>query len=192
MPPDLRLDADHRYWLDGRELLGATRMLAEVGLIDPRWYTDEACLRGTYVHQAIEWDLLGTLDEATLDPRLIGYLEAARRFLADSKSRVVAVERNLADPLRGIAGTPDLMGYVFDKPAVVDWKSGGKERWHRYQLAIYEDLMRTNTVLPEPLLKRFAVYLREDGTYTSEELTDRTDRAVAQAVITIAQAKRAA
>lgn len=184
------LDDSHRYWMGNRQLDGCTSMLADAGFIDRRWFTDAACLRGCYVHTAIEWDLAGDLDEATLDPALRPYLDAARAFLHDSEARVVAVEPPLADPTFGIAGKPDLVGYFYGKPALPDWKSGGAERWHRYQGAIYKHLARVNQMFPEPLIESYAVYLHDTGKYTLGDKSDRQDAAIAQAVITIAQAKR--
>lgn len=186
------LDGDHRYWSGERELLGATRMLTDAGYIDRRWFTDEACLRGAYVHEAVWLDLRGDLDEEALDERLLGYVHAARAFRRDAAVRVALAEEPLADLVLGIAGKPDVAGYAFARPAVVDWKSGDPYRWHRLQGEIYKHLVRVNQVLPEPVIDAYSVYLHDDGRYTLGERSTLQDRAVVQALITIANDKRAA
>jgi hypothetical protein len=185
---ELRLvDPGHEYWLGNRRLLGATEALTSVGLIDPRWFTEEACLRGTYIHDAIEMDLQNDLGEC--DPLLLPYVEAARKFLRDGDAEVLLVEAPLPDPLLGIAGKLDLLCRWQGKTAVVDWKSGSKAKWHAYQTAIYKHLVTVNKKCAGAI-ERCAVYLRDDGTYSIEPHTGRNDWAIAQAAITVAQVKR--
>jgi hypothetical protein len=186
----IRLDSAHRYFEGERELLGCTRMLTDAGYIDKTWFTDEACIRGSYVHEAVWLDLAGDLDEETLDPRLLGYVGAARAFRLDAKAVILLAEEPLADLTLGIGGKPDLVGYCFGKPAIVDWKSGASARWHALQNEIYKHLVRVNAVLPEPLIDSYAVYLHETGRYTLGPKSTRRDQQVAQAVITIAQDRR--
>ena len=182
---DLRLDADHRYWLGERELLGPTAMLTDVGYIDPQWFTEAACLYGQYVHQAIALDLAQEL-EGFEDG--MGYVDAARAFLRDSEAEVWQVETSLADPVLGVAGTPDVVGRIFGHAGVVDWKTGVKARWHRYQVAVYAHLVRCDRA--EGPITRTAVYLKPTGQYAIETCSDRRDWQIAQAVIAIAHDKR--
>lgn len=185
----VHLDDAHRYWLDGRELDGCTHTLKGVGLIDPSLYTEEARQRGRYVHAMIVMDLERDLAEESVEPVLFGYLLAARAFLRDADLEILAYEQSLADPIRGIAGTPDLFVQRRHRHVLVDWKTGGHERWHGFQLAWYEHLARVNGLIPA-LVERLAVYLHEDGTYTTYPFTDRIDWPVCQAAITVQQAKR--
>lgn len=186
----LELDALHRYWLDGRELDGCTTTLGSVGLIDRSRYTDEARERGSYVHDIIHADRDGDLAEERVDPSLFGYLLAARAYIRESGVDVIAFERPLADPVRGIAGKPDIIGgTASQRCTIIDWKTGAHERWHGYQLAWYEHLARVNGLVGG-LVDRVAVYLRDDGTYQPHRFPDRNDWHVAQAAITVVQAKR--
>lgn len=187
--PVVRLDEQHRYWLDGRELDGCTTTLGSVGLLDRSRYSDEARERGSYVHDVIHADLEGDLADERVRPDRRLYLTAARAYLRESALVALNVERPLADPVRGIAGKPDVIGLVGSRCTVIDWKTGGHERWHGLQLAIYEHLARVNGLV-DGLLDRVAVYLRDDGTYQTHRFTDRNDWHIAQAAITVVQAKR--
>ncbi len=187
----VELDALHRYWLGGRELDGCTTTLASVGLLDRSRYTEEARDRGTYVHECIHADLDGDLSEASVEPARLGYLVAARAYLRESGLEPIVVERSLADSVRSIAGKPDVIGRIRTRFTLPDWKTGDRARWHGYQLAWYEHLARVNGLV-EGLVDRVAVYLREDGTYTTHRFTDRNDWHIAQAAITVTQAKRLA
>ena len=190
MPPDLRLDGEHRYWVGDDRYLGACESLTAAGLIDSRWFTGAACLRGTYAHQAIEWTLAGDLDEASLDPALRPYRDAALKYLGDTKAEIICVERPLYDPILHVAGTPDLVVRSNGGIKVVDWKSGGPAKWHGWQLAIYWHLVRAAVLVPDPIIETVGVYLSDDGTYTTKPFRPREDWKVAQAAITVAWAQR--
>jgi hypothetical protein len=187
----IRLDSEHRYFEGERELLGCTRMLTDAGYIDRTWFTDEACIRGSYAHDAILMDIQGELDEDALDPQIAGYVRAARQFRETADVRVVLSEEPLGDLTLGIGGKPDVVGYAFaNRPVILDWKTGAPARWHALQGEIYKHLVKVNAVLPEPLIEAYSVYLHESGTYSLGPKSTRRDQQVAQAVITIAQDRR--
>jgi hypothetical protein len=186
----VRIDSAHRYFAGERELLGCTRMLTDAGYIDKTWFTDEACLRGQFVHEAILLDMQGDLEDETLDPQLRPYVDAARAFRQDASLRVVLAEEPLADLTIGIGGKPDVVGYAFSKAVILDWKSGAAARWHNLQGEIYKHLVKVNAVLPDQLIDTYAVYLHDTGRYTLGTKSTRRDQQVAQAVITIAQDRR--
>jgi len=187
---DVRLDDSHRYWTPaGRELDGCTSTLKSVGLIDTRHYTEEARQRGTFVHDLVHMDLDGELDATTIDPDLAGYLDAARAYIRDADIAVFHVEQPMACLVRGIAGKPDLVGKRGGRHRVVDWKTGSYEPWHRYQTAWYEHLARVNGFVLG-VVDRVVVYLAADGTYQEKLFQERIDWQIAQAAITVVQAKR--
>lgn len=193
----LTLDVDHRYWLDGAELLGCTTALKGVGMIDARFYNDEAQLRGSWVHDRIEQLLVGGFGRIRQKDVRMGYVEAADKFLKDHKVEPLNVEMALADPLLRIAGKPDLIGlwtrpgHTEERFVIADWKTGQPEKWHRYQTAWYEKLAKINNLV-NLLTDRVGVYLRADGTYTTRMHEDRTDWKIADAVRLVEQAKKAA
>ena len=195
MDEGLVLTSEHEYFFNGRRLDGCTNTLAEAGLLDRTHYTEEGALRGTAVHEAIRQTFLGE------NPKVLRghkpYVAAAFQCLKDIKAEVLHAEWPLAAPLLGIAGMPDVIAEVdlvavADPPfAVIDWKTGQPERWHRYQTAWYEHLARANGLV-EGLCERIVVHLKPDGTYTTRRYADRHDWKVADAARIVVQARRAA
>lgn len=189
------LDAEHRYWLGARQLLGTTTALKLAGLIDDRWYNAEALLRGSYVHQLVHYDVEGDLEETSVDPRLLGYLQAARALKASVGAKVAivngkpAVERVMADPVVGLGGTTDWIGEMYGDPwSLIDWKTGDAYDWHPIQTAIYERLAKVQGLIPrDAKVKRYVGYLRKDGTFKIEPCADAGDLAVGFACVTVAQ-----
>lgn len=186
-------EAAHVYRVGDRELISVTQALKEAGLIETRWFNDEAALRGSYVHAAILLHSQGDLAEESLDPVLQPYFEAYRRFLADTGFRIEACEERLCDEALGYAGTLDIRGQ-FARPAlrgryldIIDVKTGHVPSWVGYQTAAYARLLPRD--LP-PVRWRWALNLQADGTYRLEPLEKRTDEQVFLAALTVAQAKR--
>lgn len=180
--PDVAFDpVAHRYWLGARELPSVTRVLSDVGVIDETWFTPEVAERGTFVHEACELIDLGQLDEATLDDRLLGYVAAYRTFLHYAAPCWSHIEHQVVDPVRGYAGRLDRAGsWDGVVRGVLDLKTGEPQAWVALQLAAYRRL------LPEPhTWRRFALWLRPDGSYRLLEHTDRTDEAVFLAALQV-------
>lgn len=181
-------EAAHRYTLDGRELVSVTQALTEAGFIDARWFTDEAALRGTYVHAAVALHVEGDLAEDSLDPVIRPYFTAYLAFRRESGFVVDACEERICDPVLGYAGTLDLRGQLpSQRPPrvdILDIKTGAVPSWVGYQTAAYARLV------PGVLKRRWALQLRADGTYRLDPLTNTTDERVFLAALTVAQAKR--
>ena len=82
MPDFQFIPEGHKYLLDGKELISVTQCLPK----SPHMKTDEHYgVKGTYVHDACRLYLLNDLDESALDPVLVPYLDALKKFLQDSK-----------------------------------------------------------------------------------------------------------
>lgn len=188
--PGLTFDEDaHRYTLHGRELMSVTTALKLAGLIDDRWYYDQAATRGTYVHQALEWLDRGELDETSIDPQLAGYIQAYRRFLLDCHAGPLHLyEQRLCDPILGYAGTVDRVRFIGQQLSVMDIKTGPPAPWHALQLAAYAALVKEP--LKAPLVRRWGLYLSADGTYRCVPYSDRRDWDVFKAALLVAQFKR--
>jgi hypothetical protein len=185
--PALVFDAQtHRYSLHGRTLCGVTAAIKSAGLIEDRWFSEQATVRGAYVHQALEYLDAGVLDDTTIDPQIAGYVEAYRRFLRDtSLGPVLLNEARLCDAVLGFAGTVDRVRSIHDRHAVIDIKSGTPAPWHGVQLAAYADLVKV--AFSWPTLNRYGLYLRPDGTYALKPYLDRSDWDVFRACLTIWQ-----
>lgn len=172
----IELDLEtHQYRADGRRCGGVTEIITSLGIVDRSWYTEHACRRGTAVHRALESILTGRLDLASAPEEIRPYLEAAVRFLADAGvdiAGLVEVERIVYHPHLHYGGMVDLIGTVFGRRAIVDWKSGGSAG-AGLQTAAYEMAYRAETGCAP--LRRMAVLLRPDGTYRKEDFDDPTD-----------------
>lgn len=184
-------DHNHRYWFDdNREAFGVTAVLKANGFIDDRYFTEQATLRGTFVHQARQYLDEGTLDESTIDPQIAGYVTAYRKWLDECQvGPVVLNETVLGDPTLRLAGTIDFARYIGPHLSVVDVKSGLPQVWHRLQLAAYAELAKR--ALHHAVIRRFGLYLRKDGTYSFLLYPDRHDWDTFKAALTVAQFKRA-
>ena len=167
----------HRYTLDERDLISVTQCLPK----SPHMKTDEHYgVKGTYVHDACRLYLLNDLDESTLDPVLVPYLDALKKFLHDSKGM-------------GMTGIWDI-------------KSGAPTPCTKLQLSAYIELVNGNCpmhpgcdpfksdmVLEEPFMhpvygyagtpdiiisggnpirEGYALYLKDNGKYSLSPVKD--------------------
>ena len=151
------------------KIVSVTEILVAEGFIDTTWYDEYSRTRGEYVHQAAHLYDIGKLDEERLDPVLVPYLEAWKKFLTESKFTVTDSEVRLTG--HGFTGRPDKIGVLNDYPTILDIKSGAVQPWTALQLAGYE-------VLKGTLHKRIAIRLKPNGKYSLTEFKDRRDREV--------------
>lgn len=170
----------HRYTVNGTELPGVTRILAASGVADfsAPWFHDGVKQRGTLVHQAIALDAEGDLDYDLLEPRLVGYVDGWRRYLAERRATVLHSERIVYDLTVGYAGTLDAIvnedGSV--RPTLIDIKpalypSVGPQTaaYARCARALFHHAVA---------FQRAALVLPGDGTYQRIPLTDADDEPV--------------
>jgi len=177
--------ATHSYERDGVRLPSVTQVLKSVGIIDPEKYAPGSAARGTAVHLACQYLDEGDLDESTIPTPLAGYLEAYRKFLADTGWKWTGIEQQMAHPTLAYAGTLDRIA----PDLILDIKSGQPEPSHKWQLAGYA------MMFPSPLkLTRFALYLASDGRYSIKEFPRQeypSDATVFLSALNIAKAKAA-
>lgn len=113
-------EASHTYTVDGVVRPGITDILKKSGIskdydgVDT-FYRD----RGTAVHLAVKFFLKGTLDESTLDPICVPYLEGFKAWLysfPETTDLLKASEIPLYSQRLGFCGTLDLVfnGFIFD------------------------------------------------------------------------------
>jgi hypothetical protein len=118
--------AAHVYRLDGHIVPSVTQVLDEQ-LTDwsgvPVDVLEAARMFGTHVHTACHLLVRDELEWSSLDPALVPYVEAARRFLDESGMTVLNAELPLASQKMKFAGTLDIRGVMRDAVCVVDWKS---------------------------------------------------------------------
>lgn len=155
----------HRYTIDGKVVPSVTQVVRRFApfpfACDP-WYLT----RGTMVHKACALLVLGELDESTIDPRIAGYVAAAKRYLSPEvfgEITTMIVETPTYDKRGQFAGTPDLWA----NHVLIDWKSSDDPATE-IQLGGYVELLMGHR---HPTTTRVcrAIELHDDGTFTVTE-----------------------
>lgn len=141
----LQFDATaHRYTLGGRHLPSVTQVLDVLALYEG--VSLEVLRRaqefGTHVHLATELDDRGVLDLDALDPALLPYLRAWRKFRRDSGFAIAAIEERVVHERHGYAGTLDRRGVYKRRPTIVDIKTCLAPRSVGAQVAAYDAALR--------------------------------------------------
>jgi hypothetical protein len=175
---------EHRYFVDGKPVDNVTRALSL--LVD--WskvkadVLENARQEGVAMHRTIELYEARDLDEETLPAWLKPRLDAYKAFKAETGFEVEASEERVYHPVYRYAGTADLFGRFErsrnPRKAVIDLKrsfAGG--RAIGLQTAAYGEARREreragNSVGP---YLRYALQLRADGSYRTQEYTNPRD-----------------
>jgi hypothetical protein len=163
----------HTYEVDGVRWPSVTELIEYAGLKNNFGHTPFYAQRGKYVHRAIELDVKGTLDIATVDPEVRPGLEAWRDFRAASECEVAATERRVFNAELRYGGTMDLLLEMEGRFFVTDVKYGSPAPWHGLQAFMYRDALLSEgySHYAEPAV----LYLRKNGRYSwrlvEEDLT---------------------
>lgn len=180
----ITLNDDHEYFVDGVRKPGVSEILEDVGLIDKTWYNDHACLRGTYVHKAVEIYHTSILDFSSLDDEIKPYFRAYVQFVQKTRFKPLLVERMYHEPTYDYCGTPDLVGYVNGELTVIDIKTGGVSNWAPIQLAGYQKLIGKR-VEGKAIPHRMILNLTTDEKWKPVICKDRHDNDIFMAALTI-------
>jgi len=181
--------ATHTYSVNGVGMPFVTGILTSCGLITGRRFMSQADSdRGTAVHKITEFYDKGTLDETTVDPRLVGYFNAYKRFLAEHNPVWGAIEKRVFSPL-GYCGSIDRIGTIGNRLTVLDIKTGVPCKWHGLQLAGY-----AITTISEQIefaeIDRVSLHLADDGEYKMIHHGDPADMQYFLACLSVAQLKK--
>lgn len=162
----------HTYSLLSREIVpSVTQVLERSGLadyssIDPD-VLKRAQERGTAVHLACELYDAGNPLAESVGPKIVPYLDAWKRFRAESRAVVLRSEHLVYHPRWRYAGTLDRVVLLNGRVTVLDLKTAaGIEPWVELQTAAY--LHAWNEETENPQLRSWshaAIRLRKDGTY---------------------------
>jgi hypothetical protein len=189
----LTFDHDaHRYALEGVVVPSVTQILKASGLIDfsgiPTGILNAALERGSRVHEAIHFFSEGDLDvdQFRADfPDYVGYLEGWLSFCDQRHFVPVLNEHRVASPRHLIAGTLDCLGLLDGQAVLLDFATGRPSDVAKdLQTAAYhalatewaaEDPALAAFLEAHPVVKRYAVALRKDGTFRLEGYTDPRD-----------------
>lgn len=150
--------AEHRYTVHGKRLPSVTEIVGDV-VRTPVYATEWHMDRGAKIHRAIALYLKGTLDEASIDVRIRGRVEAAKKAIRELGIVPKFLETPQFHPTLQYAGTPD----VFTTSHIlVDWKSSHSPATE-IQLGGYALLLDSHH---EHTKKCVEIVLNEDGRYT--------------------------
>ena len=142
-----------------------TKVLSQ--FIDTQWFTEEACYRGSYVHNALRNHLVGIWNTpAPADFQ--GYIDSGKLWLDANVKDILLVEDSdctrMVDQVHKYSGLADLICTlkINPVPGIVDWKTSiaFSEVWAG-QLASYWNLAKLNG-FPD-VAWGAAVRLRKDG-----------------------------
>lgn len=160
-------EASHAYTLAGRKVPSVTQVLADLipGWQASEWYLD----RGKAVHACAAMIIQGVPFEH--DPIISGQVAACKRFVAEVRPTVHAVERRVYSARYQYAGTLDaLIAIKRQKGLVVlDWKASIAKSLP-YQLAAYAAAYTEETGVK--VKHGMGVVLKDDGTYRMTEIFD--------------------
>jgi hypothetical protein len=180
----------HSYTLNGKHLGGFTEIFKSLGFIDTKFYTDEGRDRGTAVHLLCQrLDEGYEIDESKIDDaKTLGRFQAYKRFLEETGFKPTQIEVPVYDKKLMVACTPDRVGVMAESEVIIDLKGGAKQKWHGYQTAFQSMCLRNGAY--EGIVKRYALYLKDNGKYKLEPHDDDSDFEVAQAAAIIYRALR--
>ncbi len=158
----ITLDENHIYKVDGAVIPGVSEILQSAGIVDTRWHNDAACIRGTYVHKAVELYHTVGLNMNSLDDVIKPYFEAYMAFLQTARFHPIAVEKEFYHSTYMYCGKPDLVGYLNGDLVLLDIKTGSVSKWAELQTAAYKALIGRQ-VDSKPINYRAALNLKSNG-----------------------------
>lgn len=176
-------ESAHAYYMGGVRVPGVTSILSPLvnfaGI--PAHVLEAKADLGRRVHAATEFDDDGDLDESTVEHDVRPYLDAYRKFRAETGAVVVANERRVYEPIYRYAGQLDRILNIGCENWLVDLKtcfttpiSAGP------QTAAYLRALNDASVT-----RRAALRLRADGTYRLDPLTNADDWSVFLSCLTL-------
>ena len=162
-------------------------ILKDFNLIDVSWFEPKHSRRGRYVDECCnllakgkdiepEWWALKSGDPQKHDEIehewCRPYVEAYVKFLAETRFEMMHCAVEVRNSVDRVIGHIDQHGWLYERPTLLDLKSGGESDWHRWQLGGYQPaVIETLKVVPD----RFNLYLCSDGSYQLVQRKDRRD-----------------
>lgn len=168
----IRLDADHIYWLGDERIPGFSEIAASYFPANPFW-TESGREEGQHLHQCCALLAEGDLDWGSVDPRVEPRVRGFEKFLRESQFRPAMdlVEKPQFQPTMRYACTPDWPGYLGSWAVTIEGKRGAKSPLHRLQTAAQKLALNAGGFKAQ---KRYGLYLREYD-YRLEEHGDPGD-----------------
>ena len=107
----------------------------------------------------------GQMRYCAIHTLLKGYIKAYASFLSVHDLCWDLIESIVYHEKLGYAGRLDRLGYIDRQRAIIDLKTGCPQDYHGIQLGAYD------LTLPYKDTKRYALYLRADGTFRLKDFT---------------------
>lgn len=173
--------------LDGQVIVNAWRSFVRVtsviqsaGLVDSSHFSEYAATRGTYLHLATHYYDAGELDESSLDPVILPFLNGYKKFLQETGFVVEESEKRIFSTELGVTGQLDKLGKFPDgRKAIIDLKTGVFIPAHEVQLAAYHLLLGDRKFL------KFGLYLTKEGNYKLIQMLSKDARDVFLAALKV-------
>ena len=183
---ETKLDPSGKFYVkNGNKLPRLTSILQAVGIVDysklPSHVRDFAMDRGSKAHKATELYDLGNLDEASLDSRLVLYLDGWKLFLKENRVKITAIEKIAAHPDNLYCCRVDRIGLVNGVMSVIEIKTGALQPWTALQTMGQAEALRNEF----GDLQRVGVELSGKGMYKMEIFKDRTDKMVFMSAVSV-------
>ena len=159
-----------------------TQILVDAGLVDAQWFTDYARERGSALHQATALLDENDLAVESVDPAIAPRLAQYRRFLAEVKPRIIAIEEEVTHPTYNYIGHLDRRVEIGGVTGILDIKGPYPAPATQIQLAGYAMCFPGS-------LARWSLHLSDDA-YKLIRHSDRKDFDVWKAAITVADFRR--
>jgi hypothetical protein len=163
-------EALHEYRIGGVVVPSVTQIIRPL-LPDAYLSSDNTSQmwRGTVVHRCCQYDDDGELEDGSVDPAVLEYLLAWRKFRRENKVEISCNERPVAHRQLGYAGTPDKIAQFGGDVWILDIKTAADViPANDIQLAAY-----IHAAMSEGLAtldaRRAVVLLRDNGSYKLEE-----------------------
>ncbi len=174
---DIRFEEEtHTYFVDGLIYPSVSQILAplnDFSQVD-KDVLERSKLFGQAVHKMVELDVLGTLDEDSIDKSLMPYFHQFRDFraLVNFDTRNAQVERVVIDHKLKYAGRLDILAPIHDRPALIDIKTGARiPRTVGPQTWAYKNALGTK-------VDRYCLHLRSDDWALTELKNDDEDASI--------------
>jgi len=161
--------AKRHYEQDGQRYFSVSQVLGVLGKEYGHYGPDEADRqRGHDVHQIFSLLVRGGTPIVPEEYR--GYYESMQHWIEQAKPEAVQIETPSVSgfPRLPFAGTPDLLARIQYRNrrvlALIEVKTGAKEKWHKVQVRAYERLW-----VYRPIRAMGLLYVHADGrlaTYT--------------------------
>lgn len=172
-------DAHHVYTYDAQTVPSVTQALQDGGIVDYSGIDPQYAVRGTHIHQMLEYYDQGELDITTVDPMYRGYLDAWQQFVQDNFFKATHVEEMVYNHTHRYAGTIDRIGLMGERPAILDIKTAQvKSDWWGIQLAAYKKCVVEPYNICHPDVMRVTVRVHMNGGYKVDTWEDETDFSV--------------